>query len=87
MAKTITEYEHSDIDIDNDPLHKTLFGVVLGSMLLGTVKPREDEDKMKPMKTAIAFVLTTLEREGYTITKREGDIPKAFYDGLLGPKG
>lgn len=84
MAKTVTEYEPSDIDFDNDPLHKTLFGVLLGAILLATALPKEGDDKMGTMKTAIAFVLTGLERDGYTITKREGDIPKAFFDGLLG---
>ena len=78
MAKTVTEYEASDIDIINDPLHKSLFGGVLGSILLATVKPKEGEDKMKPMLGAIAFLLTSLERDGYIITKREGSVPSAF---------
>jgi len=80
MARTVTEYEPSDIDLKNDDLHKELFGAVLGAMLLGTVKPKENEDPMLPMRRGIAFLLTALERAGYSITKRESvpDVFKAF---------
>lgn len=77
MARTITEYEPGDIDTKNNELHRELFGAILGAMLLGTVKPKEGEDPMLPMNRSIAFVLTTLERAGYTITKRE-ELPAPF---------
>lgn len=77
MARTVTEYEASDIDIDNDPLHKSLFSSLIAGIFIATAKGKEGEDKLDPSRRAVAFLLTGLERDGYVITKRE-DVPSPF---------
>lgn len=86
MAKTIIEYEASDIDIVNDPVHKLLYINAAVTVLMLTGMPKhlttysEKEEWMKgAAKSSIAAFLTAMAKDGYIITKKE-EIPQAFLD-------
>lgn len=81
MAKTFTELEASDIDLDNNPLHKSLMIGLAVSALVVTGAKKDAIDKQaearRVMREGVAAFLNGLDRDGYSITKRE-EIPAAF---------
>lgn len=79
--KTIHEYEASDIDIKENKLHSFLMGQILIVALSGKemskANPNDPEDKLYGINKVIAQFLTSMEREGFTITGRE-TVPDIF---------
>lgn len=77
--KQVTEWEPSDIDLDKDDLHKKLSIIILGAAIVASGN-RADPSDDKPVKAAVALVLTMLNKFGYVVSKKE-EVPAVFQEG------
>lgn len=85
MAKTFTELEASDIDLEGNEMHKALeVGMLVGLMTVAMAKDKSTEGVKQSTRQAIATLLNALERAGYSISKRE-TVPAVFNDLFGGP--
>lgn len=85
MAKTITELEASDIDLEGNELHKVLeVGLLVGLMTVAMGKDKSTEGVKQSTRQAVASLLNALERSGFSVSKRE-TVPAVFNDFFGGP--
>jgi len=87
MTKTVTRFEASDVDLENNEVHKFLSRVVGGIVLYTTIASMKaqgetiDEQATRILKTSVAMALNIASETGFTISKRE-DIPDVFQNAL-----
>ena len=82
--KTTTEYEASDIDLQ-DPLNGALMaGALITLLTMSGVKERAakagkpvDGANMEALKESVASIRNSIEAAGYSIVKRE-EVPSLF---------
>lgn len=77
--------EESDIDLNNDPLHKLLIGGIAVGALLMASKPTEGKTFEDMQKTAVVTLLNLLDGEGFVIVRKEPSITSLFLGGA--PEG
>lgn len=80
--KVTKEYEESDIDLKENKLHSMLaFSIPLLSLTYteSSIGDGKDVEKLdKHSRGVVASFLNIIEGAGYTIIKKEADLPKAF---------
>lgn len=88
MAKTLVVLDSNDIDLKEDPLHKSVYATIVALMLTGPIMLKtpegvvETEEEQKGriegvMRTLVANTLNSFTHDGFDIVKRES-LPSAF---------
>lgn len=90
MAKTLTILDAGDIDIRENPLHKSVYATLLMTMFVGpsllkapegVIETQEQTNARteKVLKTLVAQTINAFTHDGFEIVRREDvAVPNAF---------